>query len=192
MRTERERIGAWPRWVGMVPYRTIVFLGLAVGMLGAGYIFAPQPGVAALPTASMPEAAPVASSMTSAAPAVRATTTQVSNRPPVPFVTRTPDKYYVAKDTDASIQAASGAGPDGDVSMVSLTVGGATDGGQPPGPGDARSGNSSSAKAAVERDGYKNVHALEKGPDGLWRGRAMRGSTEIAIRVDDSGNVSAE
>lgn len=175
----------------MVPYRTFVILGLAVGTLGAGYVFAPQAGVAALPTAAMPGAAPVVSSVTSAAPTVRATTTQVSSRPPVPFVTRTPDKYYVAKDT-GSIQAASGAGPDGDVSMVSLTVGGATDGGLPPGPGDARPGNSKSAKAAVERDGYKNVRALEKGPDGVWRGRAMRGSTEIAIRVDDSGNVSAE
>ena len=67
-----------------------------------------------------------------------------------------------------------------------------TDGALPLGPGEARSGTSSRAKAAVERDGYKNVHALEQGPDGVWRGRAMRGRTEIAIRVDDNGNVSAE
>ena len=33
-------------------------------MLGAGYVFAPQPDVAALPTASRPEAAPAASAAT--------------------------------------------------------------------------------------------------------------------------------
>jgi len=54
------------------------------------------------------------------------------------------------------------------------------------------SGNDSRAKQAIELDGYKNVRGLEKGPDGVWRGRAMRGRTEIAVRVDSSGNVSAE
>ena len=44
----------------------------------------------------------------------------------------------------------------------------------------------------IELDGYKHVRALEKGPDGVWRGRAMRGRTEIAIRVDATGSVSAD
>jgi hypothetical protein len=48
------------------------------------------------------------------------------------------------------------------------------------------------ARAAIELDGYKNVRALTKGADGLWHGRAMRGRTEIAVRVDAGGNVSAE
>ena len=59
---------------------------------------------------------------------------------------------------------------------------------QPP----AKSGDDAQARKAIEFDGYKNVRALEKGPDGVWRGRAMRGRTEIAIRVDANGNVSAE
>lgn len=177
---ERERIEARSRWVGMVPYRTFLFVGLAVTMLGAGYVFAPQPGVAALPTASRPEAAPAASAETSAAPTSKPTGSLVANRPPVPIVTRSHDKYHVPKESD------------GDLSKASLVVGGATDGGLPPGPGDVTPVDSSRAKAAVELDGYKNVRGLEKGPDGVWRGRAMRGRTEIAIRVDDAGNVSAE
>jgi len=159
----------------MVPYRTFLFLGLAAAVLGAGYVFVPQSSTVSRPAASMSEAPQVASAATPAVPTARATTTQVANRLPVPFVTGARDSYYVANDTDASIQAAS-----------------ATDVGLPPDPGKAQSGTSSRAKAAVERDGYKNVHALEKGTDGVWRGRAMRGSTEIAIRVDDSGNVSAD
>ena len=43
----------------------------------------------------------------------------------------------------------------------------------------------------IEQDGYRNVRALVKGVDGVWHGRAMRGSTEIAVSVDGSGSVSA-
>jgi hypothetical protein len=185
----------------MVPYRTFLLLGLAVGALGAGYAFAPETDAAALSTVAMPEAAPVASSAVPAAPTAKPSSTLVANRPPVPIVTRARDKYYVPKATEASVQTASAAqgatapGSNGaansDISPASLTFGGAADGGLLPADG-ATSGDSSRAKAAVELDGYKNVRGLEKGPDGIWRGRAMRGRTEIAIRVDDSGNVSAQ
>jgi hypothetical protein len=60
-------------------------------------------------------------------------------------------------------------------------------------PGDnTADGDDGQARRAIEFDGYKNVRGLVKGPDGSWRGRAMRGRTEIAVRVDASGNVSAE
>ena len=56
----------------MIPYRTFLVLGLAVGLLGAGYIIAPQPGAAALPTAPVPpKAAPVANAATPAAPTAK-------------------------------------------------------------------------------------------------------------------------
>jgi hypothetical protein len=164
-----------------VPYRTFLALGLAAGLLGAGYVFAPLPGAAALPTAPVPKAAPVASAATPAAPTAKPSTL-VANRAPVPMVTRTHDTYYAPKEAEASVQTAS---------ATTGLVGAGTDGGLPLSD-DMKSGGGAQAKAAIELDGYKNVRGLEKGPDGVWRGRAMRGRTEIAIRVDATGSVSAD
>jgi hypothetical protein len=44
----------------------------------------------------------------------------------------------------------------------------------------------------IETDGYKKVDALVQGPDGVWRGRALRGETEVAVSVDPAGNVSTQ
>jgi hypothetical protein len=163
-----------------VPYRTFLTLGLVSGLLGIGYVFAPQPGAAVLPAS--PKAAPVASSTTPAAPAARSPGMLVTTRAPVPMATPIHRTYFVPKEAEASVQtAAATTGP----------AGASTDGGLPPSDGTQRGGDAQ-AKAAIELDGYKNVRALQKGPDGLWRGRAMRGRTEISIRVDAAGNVSAE
>jgi len=171
----------------MVPYRTFLVLGLAVGLLGAGYAFAPQPGGATAAIAPLPRAA---------GPTAKPASTLVGNRAPVPLVTRTHKTYFAPTQAEASVQTASatpGSSPSAtDVSKASLTVGAGLDGGLPPAPAGANSADSAQAKAAVELDGYKNVRGLEKGPDGIWRGRAMRGRTEIAIRVDASGSVSAD
>jgi hypothetical protein len=48
------------------------------------------------------------------------------------------------------------------------------------------------AKAAIEQDGYKGVRGITKGPNGSWRATAMRGTTEVILRVDANGNVSAQ
>lgn len=48
------------------------------------------------------------------------------------------------------------------------------------------------AKAAIERDGYKRVRVLTRGPGGVWRARAFRGETEVAVSVDSAGNVSTD
>lgn len=183
----------------MVPYRTFLVLGLAAGTLGAGYVFAPQPGGAAVATAPMPKAAPVATAATPAAPTGKPASTLVANRAPVPLVPRTHNTYFTPKESAApgsTAPAATDGVPSGatntDISKASLTVGAGLDGGLPPASGDAKSDDSAQAKAAVELDGYKNVRGLEKGPDGIWHGRAMRGRTEIAIRVDASGSVSAD
>jgi hypothetical protein len=48
------------------------------------------------------------------------------------------------------------------------------------------------AKAAIEADGYKRVRVLSKSEDGTWRARAFRGAVEVALRVDEQGNVMAE
>ena len=160
-----------------VPIRTFLVLGVAVGLLGAGHVFVLQPGVAALPNAPAPKVAGATETATPAAPAVKPASTLVMNRAPVPLTPRSHETYFVSKQTDAAVQTASATTSPGQ---------------SPPQPDNATSTGDSQAKAAIELDGYKNVRALEKGPDGLWRGRAMRGGTEITVRVDAGGSVSAE
>ena len=50
----------------------------------------------------------------------------------------------------------------------------------------------SSAKAAIEADGYKRVRILRQGVNGIWYARALRGSAEVALTVDGQGNVTAD
>lgn len=52
--------------------------------------------------------------------------------------------------------------------------------------------NEGAAKAAIMADGYKAVRGLTKAADGTWRGRALRGTTEIQVTVDAQGRVSAD
>jgi hypothetical protein len=179
-----------------VPYGTFLALGLAAGMLGAGYIFAS--GAAALPDAPGPKSAPIASVAANpapgaapAAPTAKPTGTLVVNRAPVPLVPRTHDTYYAVQTASATPGPARGATAT-DGAAVGGMGGAAIDGGLPPAADDGSSGDGAQARKAIEFDGYKNVRGLTKGPDGMWRGRAMRGRTEITVRVDASGSVSAE
>jgi hypothetical protein len=48
------------------------------------------------------------------------------------------------------------------------------------------------ARAAIVADGYKKVLAVSKTADGTWRARALRGATEVSLRVDARGNVIGE
>jgi hypothetical protein len=48
------------------------------------------------------------------------------------------------------------------------------------------------AQKRIEADGYKHVHDVELGSDGLWHGRARRGHAEVAVTVDKHGNVSQQ
>lgn len=47
------------------------------------------------------------------------------------------------------------------------------------------------AKAAIEADGYKNVRALARGSDGVWKATALRGQAEVQLSVGLTGTVSA-
>jgi len=176
-----------------VPFRTFAALGLAVGTLGVGYLFVPAPGAAtSSPQSVTAKAEPVA-------PAAKPVPALVASRPPVPLVTP-PRATYVSqatlekpasKSSDNKSSVDMGVfksnPPDPNAQQANAV--------QPPSGNDSqakRGGNDSKAKQAIELDGYKNVRGLEQGPDGVWRGRALRGRTEIAVRVDASGNVSAE
>jgi hypothetical protein len=176
-----------------VPFRTLALFALALVMIGVGYLFAPAPGATPLP------ARPVAKALPAEAP--KPVTTLVASRPPVPLVT--PPRPTLTLATIEQPSAAALPAKPGDKPTVNM----GTFAGNPPDANDktqalamqipgmqppAKSGDDAQARKAIEFDGYKNVRALEKGPDGVWRGRAMRGRTEIAIRVDANGNVSAE
>lgn len=50
----------------------------------------------------------------------------------------------------------------------------------------------SAARAAIEADGYRGVRDIAQGPNGTWKARALRGSTEIGITVTADGRVSAD
>jgi hypothetical protein len=200
-----------------VPLRTVGLLGLAVAMLGAGYVFVPSPGATTLPAsaatapkpvvaaiaAPTPTPSPAPTQSTAPAPAAKPATTLAASRPPVPYVTRGHSNYYASPSIDtAATSKAAATTSDGKptVDMGTFTASSlspdaklATDGTQqaslaePP----KSSGDDSKAKAAVEQDGYRNVRGLVKDGD-VWRGRAMRGRTEIAIRVNADGSVSAD
>ena len=48
------------------------------------------------------------------------------------------------------------------------------------------------ARAAIEADGYKRPRIVNKGADGTWQARALRGTVEVSLRVDAQGNVTGE
>ena len=153
----------------IVPFRTFAVFSLAFGMLAAGYLIGPAPG--ATRSAPPPEAA---------APAPKAPVpTLLANRPPVPLVRSHPTSYFAAVDqADKSTADGKPADP-AQAQTAALTT-------------DQPSPENADAKRAIEFDGYKNVHSVVKGSDGMWHARAMRGRTEVAVRVDASGNVSAD
>ncbi len=182
------------------PYRTLLAPGLVLVLFGAGYIFAPRPD-AAPSAASAPRAVAVTAATIPAAPIVAAMPGRSD---------RCSDDCRAHRETVRDAGSGPCAGPAGASHTIRITrrsnptqpsrpcrprqpPGGAgTDGALPPPSDETKAGGDSEAKAAIELDGYKNVRALVKGPDGLWRGRAMRGRTEITVRVDATGNVSAE
>ena len=62
----------------------------------------------------------------------------------------------------------------------------------PPTAGDLRIASESEARKAIEAEGFVRVSGLKRDADGAWSGRAMRGTSNVAVRVDQRGNVSAE
>ena len=63
----------------------------------------------------------------------------------------------------------------------------------PPNPGAPVAGANSftegQAKSRIEEKGFKNVSALKKDADGVWRGKAAQGGKTMNVSVDFQGNV---
>ena len=155
-----------------VPFRTFALLGLAFGMLAAGYLFAPARGAGeSLPAPPVAKAEPPPLARQPAA-------TLVANRPPVPLVTAPRTSFFQQAKAEPGTETSTGNSNlvDANAPVQALVT----------------SGDDAPARRAIEFDGYRNVRSLVKGPDGNWHGRALRGRTEVAVRVDATGNVSAE
>lgn len=149
---------------------TLLLTTLAAGMMASAYFIGPAP--AATATAAPPSVAPQAA--IAKAPAARASTIKAA-RAPVPLLTRGHDSYV-----DVSTLPATEPGPSGSPLLEAKAS------------QDDSPAAMAAARASIEMDGYRNVRGLVRTADGSWRGRAMRGNTEIAIAVDASGSVSAE
>jgi hypothetical protein len=165
--------------------KTLALLAVAGGMLASGYLIGPAPG-ATTTGAAVAQATPAPAKL---APAPQPASKVKMMRPPVPLLVSGHDQYFVSAPADAVAT---------DTQTAAATLGTTAATGDKPGdklgdkPLDGRDEANFAAKAAIEQDGYRNVRALVKIADGTWRGRAMRGSTEISVTVDANGSVSAD
>ena len=148
-------------------------------MLASGYLIGPAPGATTRPVVAL--AAPASPAKPAPEPASKVK----MMRPPVPLQVGGHDRYFVSAPADVIAT---------DTQTAAATMGttAATNDKLGDKPLDGRGEASLAAKAAIEQDGYRNVRALVKIADGTWRGRAMRGSTEISVTVDANGSVSAD
>ena len=163
----------------VVPFRTFAVFSLAFGMLAAGYLIGPAPGGA------MQSSPPPASKAAVAAPEAKAMPAAlIASRPPVPLVRPQPTSYFTTTVPDSGAAGDKPAADSNPADPAQAQTAALTT--------DQPTGEDADAKRAIEFDGYKNVHAVVKGSDGIWHARAMRGRTEIAVRVDATGSVSAE
>src|ERR1700726_1203553 len=55
----------------------------------------------------------------------------------------------------------------------------------------ANSFTETQAKSRIEGAGYSNVSGLAKDKDGIWRGKASKGSATVNVALDYQGNVVA-
>ena len=148
-------------------------------MLASGYLIAPAPGATSAGMAIAQANTPAPAKL---APAPQPTSKVKMLRPPVPLQVGGHEQYFASNPTDVVATQ---------TQTASATLG-TTGGAIGDKPIDDQGQANFAAKAAIEQDGYRNVRGLVKAADGTWRGRAMRGTTEISVIVDASGSVSAD
>ncbi len=144
---------------------TFALLFASAGLIASAYMIGPTPGAAAVPAGVTDKS--VARTTTPAKPA----STISATRLPVPLLVSRHSTYVVVEPQQEQPTAV-------EVLVAELP--------EKATPSDVN------ARTMIEADGYRNVKALSKGPDGIWHGRAMRGAAEIAISVGAGGDVSAD
>ena len=130
---------------------------------------APADAVAQAPQVAKPMPTPPASTPTS---------TLVARMAPVPMQPRSrPSAFVPPAVVAASAQTPAGETAPAGTTPVDAILGGLTEG---------------DAKAAIEADGYRKARVVSRAADGTWHARALRGATEVSLRVDAQGNVIAD
>jgi hypothetical protein len=153
--------------------KALVLVAVASGMIASAYLIGPAPAATTAPAgAAVARLAPPAPT---AAPSKLASNVKAL-RAPVPLLVGKHDAYF-----DESTVA--------DLATAPTTTQAISE--SQPAPAQAASSDAA-AKASIEMDGYRNVKALVRAPDGSWHGRAMRGTVEIAVSVGPDGNVSQD
>jgi hypothetical protein len=56
----------------------------------------------------------------------------------------------------------------------------------------ANSFTQSQAKSRIEKAGFSSVSGLKKDKNGVWRGKAAKGSRTVNVSVDFQGNVNGK
>jgi hypothetical protein len=161
--------------------RSLMGPSICAGVLVSGYLLAAAapvtPGVEANRAKSQERAA--AAQASRAAPQAKPESTIVAARPPVPLMVKRHTAFFVEEAQPAP-------------ATTTATAEAVVAGPQDKTDSSAPNASVSSAKAMIEADGYKNVSGLVKAPDGTWAGMALRGATQVAVRVDASGSVSQQ
>jgi hypothetical protein len=162
----------------LFPFAELIFFA---GILASGYVIVASTNATAVPVAATarPDKQPAASEAANpaAAPAptmapTPAPRTRISSaKPPVPLRTDRHVTYWVEDPRKPTATSTEGA--------AALQT-------------EKKAASDAAAKAMIEADGYKNVRSLARGPDGSWRGLAMRGAVEIAVILDANGRVMAD
>ena len=146
------------------------------GILASGYVIVAASGARAIPVVAsdqrdkLPTAKDMANPAAGSAPTLAPATRVSSAKPPVPLRVGRHATFWIedpqppATTTEAAV-----------TEQI-----------------DRKTTSDATAKAMIEADGYKKVRAVAKAPDGSWRGFAMRGAVEVAVSVDDSGNVTTQ
>lgn len=101
----------------------------------------------------------------------------VARQAPVPMQPRSRSSVFVPPAVVPASAQTSTVATTSDGTPADTILGGLTE-------GDAR--------AAIEADGYRKARVVSKTADGTWRARALRGATEVSLRVDAQGNVMVD
>ena len=157
--------------------QTVVPLFAVLGLVAGAFVLMAPPRAAAVST-TLARDEPTAKAEASFVHP-RTATSMTSARPPVPLLLGKHEEYF-AQDVKQATAPDSREPKAASLEVATLKI------------SDDATPSEGAAKTMIAGDGYKSVSALAKGQDGKWRGRAMRGTTEVAVSVDKSGNVSAE
>jgi hypothetical protein len=154
-----------------VHFKTLALVALATGLLAGSYAIRSTPAaVTSAPTALLAarQAPPQPVKQVPAG-------TMKALQAPVPLLVGKHDRYFDASTTpDAAAPGQAAIATTDNVEQPSAAP------------------DNSVARASIETDGYRNVRDLMRASDGVWHARAMRGKTEVAVKVDAGGSVSAD